>query len=191
MRGKPKIYERIEPTARITPAHAGKTCFFCSIPQYSGDHPRACGENSMRLLYPKAKQGSPPRMRGKPGTAAPRKSGGRITPAHAGKTKNRCFKIFSAGDHPRACGENLSTVLKAKQTSGSPPRMRGKLQKRTKRGKNCGITPAHAGKTVHLDSIKDDAADHPRACGENQMLITAATVSTGSPPRMRGKPFLS
>ena len=88
MRGKPKIYERIEPTARITPAHAGKTCFFCSIPQYSGDHPRACGENSMRLLYPKAKQGSPPRMRGKPGTAAPRKSGGRITPAHAGKTSH-------------------------------------------------------------------------------------------------------
>ena len=65
--------------------------------------------------------------------------------------------------------------------------MRGKLQKRTKRGKNCGITPAHAGETVHLDSIKDDAADHPRACGENQDTTRARAHHAGSPPRMRGK----
>ena len=70
----------------ITPAHAGKTgqgpasCFS------QGDHPRACGENSMRTARKSRESGSPPRMRGKRGPA-PQSFGLRgITPAHAGKT---------------------------------------------------------------------------------------------------------
>ena len=29
--------------------------------------------------------------------------------------------------------------------------------------------------------------DHPRGCGENDEIITAAQPKIGSPPRMRGK----
>ena len=54
-----------------------------------------------------------------------------------------------------------------------------------------GITPAHAGKTTdHLFSLPS-SKDHPRACGENSILLSSAPKKAGSPPRMRGKHFIN
>ena len=50
------------------------------------------------------------------------------------------------------------------------------------------ITPAHAGKTRARSRFSGTAPDHPRACGENFKSRSKKSRSSGSPPRMRGKP---
>ena len=45
-----------------------------------------CGENHAYLLLEVVAEGSPPRVRGKPGESGGTKSATRITPACAGKT---------------------------------------------------------------------------------------------------------
>ena len=52
-----------------------------------------------------------------------------------------------------------------------------------------GITPADAGKTISLCPDSAIARDHPRGCGENNAPAFSLLQPTGSPPRMRGKPF--
>ena len=131
MRGK-RFYKLITAASgRITPAHAGKTYASVSIPLIFEDHPRACGENRRYKTEVTAQRGSPPRMRGKLGSLLSNKLFSRITPAHAGKTicNLRLCKITK--DHPRACGENAIYNLEMFYSPGSPPRMRGKLKKRT------------------------------------------------------------
>ena len=69
------------------------------------DHPRVCGEKSLKGVTLTAPVGSPPRVRGK--ELADCKCGrtGGITPACAGKSD--LWRITAAGcwDHPRVCGE--------------------------------------------------------------------------------------
>ena len=52
-------------TRRITPACAGKTSHSASLICPSADHPRVCGENAFRCSPFRARNGSPPRVRGK------------------------------------------------------------------------------------------------------------------------------
>ena len=114
------------------------------------------------------------------------KAGG-ITPAHAGKTPASRRRCRRCRDHPRACGENLSARRLSLIRRGSPPRMRGKHDFRNHRSRDSGITPAHAGKTAIYAVLKGGQRDHPRACGENFTRMSCTRISTGSPPRMRGK----
>ena len=65
--------------------------------------------------------------------------------------------------------------------------MRGKLTGLERAAVEDGITPAHAGKTVAKELIKEFGWDHPRACGENCTSADFSVVRSGSPPRMRGK----
>ena len=67
MRGKPQKALKRHSRDRITPADAGKTPYRCSRHQADRDHPRGCGENTLREYHNVYKAGSPPRMRGKPG----------------------------------------------------------------------------------------------------------------------------
>ena len=71
-----------------------------------------------------------------------------ITPAHAGKTLLWSPLWRPHGDHPRACGENPMIIAATCAVSGSPPRMRGKLDLANYLQPDDGITPAHAGKTT-------------------------------------------
>ena len=148
MRGKLLKGEKHMNSMRITPAHAGKTeCKRCS-PRTRADHPRACGENSMTCPGTGGKPGSPPRMRGKQSLLSKKRRGGRITPAHAGKTDGSGDVTFTATDHPRACGENPESGIPQLPNVGSPPRMRGKHCEIISKLIRCRITPAHAGKTT-------------------------------------------
>ena len=72
---------------------------------------------------------------------------------------------------------------------GSPPRMRGKPYLFPFVCFYCGITPADAGKTSFIRSPLRKTGDHPRGCGENLSLSGYLYYTTGSPPRMRGKPL--
>ena len=70
----------------ITPADAGKTTFISDKVLNPLDHPRGCGENTVRPRLERYNVGSPPRMRGKPLSIVQVWSVAGITPADAGKT---------------------------------------------------------------------------------------------------------
>ena len=69
----------------------------------------------------------------------------------------------------------------------SPPRMRGKVWLHQKPGRVPGITPAYAGKSQRTAFPVAGGQDHPRVCGEKFRFILLSLLSSGSPPRVRGK----
>ena len=87
-------------------------------------------------------------MRGKPIIYDVQELDEGITPADAGKTFTHCLCPPVKKDHPRGCGENLGRTRSRKATTGSPPRMRGKLVTPYGKRNFNRITPAGAGKTV-------------------------------------------
>ena len=110
-----------------------------------------------------------------------------ITPAYAGKSLTGQTTPLQARDHPRVCGEKLTTFDAGKLIPGSPPRMRGKAYPPPCSYGLLGITPAYAGKSPRLSMPTGAAGDHPRVCGEKFLRVTSLKLYTGSPPRMRGK----
>ena len=94
----------------------------------------------------------------------------RITPAYAGKTYMSVANSGASRDHPRVCGENFYPQQLMRVITGSPPRMRGKRQKKGYFFSAGGITPAYAGKTAKPPTEKLTKRDHPRVCGENQRI---------------------
>ena len=190
MRGKGTC-DRCPPRGRrITPARAGKSRPAIRAASPSWDHPRACGEKK-RMEYEYLKDlGSPPRVRGKAGGSLLILILYGITPARAGK---RCrFHRSSADcrDHPRACGEKRSQIISKSRISGSPPRVRGKVDVVGVIIRASGITPARAGKRGLRASPPRGRGDHPRACGEKDIYDPAEWDIWGSPPRVRGKGHL-
>ena len=187
MRGKGSNFVQIETFAGITPAYAGKRGKPMHAASEMWDHPRVCGEKARTSAPRLPATGSPPRMRGK-GTA-PRHlvQCCRITPAYAGKSFNGSFLSFLFEDHPRVCGEKLKRLRKNYEKPGSPPRMRGKDDRRRMSASEQRITPAYAGKShagVCGDLVEED---HPRVCGEKMKCLKLSHRIRGSPPRMRGK----
>ena len=71
---------------------------------------------------------------------------------------------------------------------GSSPRMRGTRVVRDVQAPENRIIPAHAGNSVRQGHRADQAADHPRACGELDRRGTNGNRHRGSSPRMRGTP---
>ncbi|RYP99501.1 hypothetical protein PG22506_1228 [Bifidobacterium pseudolongum subsp. globosum] len=151
--------------------------------------------------------GSSPRMRGKPIVSIALLVMARIIPAHAGQTGLSSRWFLWRTDHPRACGANWSIIITSGRSSGSSPRMRGKLVIGDLFEKLQRIIPAHAGQTTTASPPATPCTDHPRACGANGKCHpppgppdhpracgansanwTSTTGPDGSSPRMRGKP---
>ena len=65
--------------------------------------------------------------------------------------------------------------------------MRGKGHFRRKLSKAPGITPAYAGKRSGSAEGSGMRQDHPRLCGEKDLLKKIGLIEIGSPPPMRGK----
>ena len=111
----------------IIPAHAGNTRSFSPASPVPQDHPRACGEHSVRHSKRSAILGSSPRMRGTLSESNPHLTINRIIPAHAGNTVHSALGLSVRRDHPRACGEHHQIPAKLQWKQGSSPRMRGTL----------------------------------------------------------------
>ena len=142
----------------------------------------------MARLEIQYREGSSPRGRGKPA--------GRVTsswtlgliPARAGKTRRTKICLESTGAHPRAGGENPPRPAKSQSSAGSSPRGRGKQVTKLVGGSVWGLIPARAGKTGKAVTLAVYLGAHPRAGGENVVVLIMAMVSLGSSPRGRGKP---
>ena len=85
------------------------------------------------------------------------------------------------------CGEKALSTFSSRKNSGSPPRMRGKVQPDADGCRPPRITPAYAGKRRAAKRYKRLLWDHPRVCGEKTAPRHRLHLAKGSPPRMRGK----
>ena len=150
----------------ITPARAGKRSRERVRQYWHRDHPRVCGEKRFCAARRRSRQGSPPRVRGKDGGLDGFGVVIGITPACAGKSFRPPTLPRSLLDHPRVCGEKVKVCHVGLPSSGSPPRVRGKVSRPEFSPFKSGITPACAGKSVPLASMTVDQKDHPRVCGE-------------------------
>ena len=119
-----------------------------------------------------------------PRTDTPDSTG--IIPACAGSTSVCFLGKFLVGDHPRMCGEHISTVGCHDVKAGSSPHVRGARGLLLPRGIVLGIIPACAGSTSYLAAIFHLPRDHPRMCGEHRNIIACICVSLGSSPHVRG-----
>ena len=96
-------------TARLIPAHAGKTCTMRRATPTCEAHPRSRGENRRLHGLDEERTGSSPLTRGKRLALAARPRARRLIPAHAGKTLLLPFLPPSRPAHPRSRGENASS----------------------------------------------------------------------------------
>ena len=148
VRGKLASVLRVRGICGITPAGAGKTGFsLLSLLRFE-DHPRRCGENFDFTDAQLRGKGSPPQVRGKRRLSHLQRSQSGITPAGAGKTDGVRKRGEFAEDHPRRCGENPYVAGIVTCEAGSPPQVRGKLDRRMGAAAARRITPAGAGKTM-------------------------------------------
>ena len=110
-----------------------------------------------------------------------------ITPAYAGKSALEVASSVADWDHPRVCGEKTQISTPTGISTGSPPRMRGKVCVSLWLHTTAGITPAYAGKRILSGAATVKYWDHPRVCGEKFSSCRKPSSVPGSPPRMRGK----
>ena len=87
MRGKRHCSRRLLIWLRNIPAYAGKTYNYWRLERIKKEHPRVCGENEPPENQISVKQGTSPRMRGKPACFMMLKTSARNIPAYAGKTQ--------------------------------------------------------------------------------------------------------
>ena len=130
-------------------------------------------------------------MRGKVKEFACKDGSPRITPAYAGKSLRPSGNIRDRRDHPRVCGEKFIFASIRFFPQGSPPRMRGKVNRYWEGKIEAGITPAYAGKSTPFLLPRTSCRDHPRVCGEKYLNMMNEQREKGSPPRMRGKGIVS
>ena len=166
MRGTAFRIKYMPGLSRITPAHAGNSLPFCGGTFNNGDHPRTCGEQFQLRPLSRTLSGSPPHMRGTDSSMFLMVFGNRITPAHAGNRFQRPELGVQDQDHPRTCGEQLSSFLKTWLRPGSPPHMRGTVEPLFTAITDIRITPAHAGNSAYCSAPHSLSSDHPRTCGE-------------------------
>ena len=187
VRGKLRAIQLRCPRAGLIPARAGKTGRGDRGGQGAGAHPRACGENRPFVPTQEQLDGSSPRVRGKLASGPWRSKRRGLIPARAGKTDAQQPSVIYPWAHPRACGENVPTLVTSQAEAGSSPRVRGKLSSHRSPVRDPGLIPARAGKTVMPIRSSPVGRAHPRACGENLVPRSRGGSDAGSSPRVRGK----
>ena len=153
----------------IIPARAGNSHEPARCHERPRDHPRACGEQMVSKGQIDFQTGSSPRVRGTaPHRTSPSRRRG-IIPARAGNSWPQRPSAATAGDHPRACGEQARREKRDMRETGSSPRVRG-TGRQAQRGDGPGrIIPARAGNSDGANQGPTPKRDHPRACGEQRL----------------------
>ena len=192
----------------IIPACAGSTRRWPPRTRALRDHPRMCGEHVCEHGRVHPIRGSSPHVRGAPNLKTdylpvpgiiPACAGSTllyfftpscqgIIPACAGSTTRSPQCLKARWDHPRMCGEHISTMGLAFMAAGSSPHVRGARGRGDERLDRQGIIPACAGSTVAKAIMQDNLRDHPRMCGEHFLASYKRMGVAGSSPHVRGAP---
>ena len=111
---------------------------------------------------------------------------GRFIPAGAGNRESHHEAAEMPPVHPRGCGEQIRMQLVVTAPAGSSPRVRGTVIHCRSLYTAGRFIPAGAGNREYGCACIGMKTVHPRGCGEQFVLIRAASVSDGSSPRVRG-----
>ena len=130
---------------------------------HSWDHPRMRGEKLLGDGVCGHLKGSPPHARGKAKRRCRAWRRIRITPACAGKSRPRCTRSDAPRDHPRMRGEKPFYASDTKQSEGSPPHARGKVEHSLRAADVLG-SPPHARGKVHLQRFHGQIHGITPAC---------------------------
>jgi hypothetical protein len=207
-RGRRPIRNAEAPRAGLTPAQAGTTPSATVPPPPAWADPRAGGGDGFDWVTsnyvpgsPRAggddwpggrvgptPRGSPPRRRGRlTGDDVPPRTRG-LTPAQAGTTHRRPARRGGPQAHPRAGGDDPGPGTGLGDTEGSPPRRRGRQGGDELITPLNGLTPAQAGTTPRSRHCCSMPGAHPRAGGDDVVVVGQPARVGGSPPRRRGRP---
>ena len=170
----------------IIPACAGSTKCVMAIFVSERDHPRMCGEHGIGMEKRCIRMGSSPHVRGALRTARIARGKSGIIPACAGSTEKQSTFLRADRDHPRMCGEHWNCGDVALRTAGSSPHVRGAHDAHPDRRRGQGIIPACAGSTGACDAESLQGRDHPRMCGEHNIVFVPYNLYRGSSPHVRG-----
>ena len=109
-----------------------------------------------------------------------------IIPAYAGNTSRNRPRTRKRRDHPRVCGEHRTRVHIGVHEWGSSPRMRGTQREFWHHQLPYGIIPAYAGNTATGEYPLAGIRDHPRVCGEHEIMEDTGIHAIGIIPAYAG-----
>ena len=174
-------------TTRTIPTRVGRTSRIDPRSARSADHPHACGENITIRSISRIVIGPSPRVWGeliRHGFAASR---GRTIPTRVGRTHRPAGSVSRTSDHPHACGENRYHRVIAHVWCGPSPRVWGEPPAFQVIAEDVRTIPTRVGRTIVLRCSYAVIADHPHACGENNVNNAIARPETGPSPRVWGE----
>ncbi len=168
------------------PASAGSSPSGPRTRESAGDHPRGCGEQSASSFRLTSRTGPSPRVRGavEPELGAHLLLG--TIPAGAGSSQSDSSSLFTLRDHPRGCGEQMTSKGDDVQVWGPSPRVRGAVPLALVAPRGRGTIPAGAGSSRRLGGRSPRSGDHPRGCGEQISRARPSPTTLGPSPRVRG-----
>ncbi|EGJ72718.1 hypothetical protein STTU_p0105 (plasmid) [Streptomyces sp. Tu6071] len=180
-----------EVNPRKIPAGAGATTRSWSASASGQEDPRTRGDEVLFMTDAEAREGRYPHTRGRHAASSKSLKFGWKIPAHAGTTITHSRSAPSAGEDPRACGDDGTGLPARSLKPGGSPRMRGRRRRSARRTGRARRIPAHAGTTSSAHPCGRSRTEDPRACGDDLRLGREGQGLPGGSPRMRGRHFLT
>ena len=109
-----------------------------------------------------------------------------IIPACAGNTSAHSSTCATSGDHPRMCGEHMSSSLLAPCLSGSSPHVRGTPTSLARKDEPSGSSPHVRGTLIVSSQHMPDTRIIPACAGNTYNLMFDLQPLMGSSPHVRG-----
>ena len=137
-------------------------------------------------MSPRLLIGSPPCVRGAGPCRGQIPTSLRFTPVRTGSSLRAGSKCQTPAVHPRAYGEQRSTLCNTGFGDGSPPCVRGAADKTGEINECLRFTPVRTGSSWRASARAVPFAVHPRAYGEQIDRLSFQQRDAGSPPCVRG-----
>ena len=191
VRGKPRRRASKRSRRWYIPARAGEAARRQRSALISRVHPRACGGSRAPVNDRSHHPGTSPRVRGKRALPPDVHDDAGYIPARAGEAPPCRPSPPRLQVHPRACGGSTLWRATRELTTGTSPRVRGKLPKSLRLLAAKRYIPARAGEATTAAADAQSGTVHPRACGGSRKVWDARWRTHGTSPRVRGKPVTS
>ncbi len=186
-RGRPRVLPPPGRRRGRTPACAGTTSARCAATSATTEDPRVRGDDAEDERDLVGAIGGPPRARGRLGHQLDADVVAGRTPACAGTTRTGSGCPSGLAEDPRVRGDDRRPRLGGAGGGGGPPRARGRLGGEAEPDLGEGRTPACAGTTTPSRAGPRRPAEDPRVRGDDAAIPVEGKVSTGGPPRARGR----
>mgnify|MGYP000663113259 CR=1 FL=1 len=185
--GKRRRPRHPQPRPRFIPTRVGKAAARWNLRRTPLVHPHACGESLLAFADYMSISGSSPRVWGKLNHQRLEAQCVRFIPTRVGKAAHISVALVHRAVHPHACGESQHPLPGSHRSSGSSPRVWGKLRRLWSGHAHPRFIPTRVGKAISCSGPERTASVHPHACGESEEQIRDLKAGCGSSPRVWGK----